>query len=816
MKTFNKMRIIDFKMDKNLFLVFILIVSFIIGINSFVLAMGKRPKEVKPLKEEESVSQTPDVEPDSESVGLYLFLILNQKCPDYFQDFSMEGINPWVRLYSTRYLYPWAKELENCPQNFHCILHLDSLLIKGIEELVAGEKEDIYLTLSKKPVIDLTEEDKDFIFKYFFYIPRQVNDDFYSRYKELKSLPRDRYTNQDFLDLEVLFALSWLDPQLQKEYFSRYFKGKNRSFTEKEKMNVFEKQMELVRKVIPLLKALQDKKQIEIMCTPYHEIILPLIHDSNLARVSDTEIKFPTENFSYPEDVQSQLAKGLITYETSFGSYPMGLWLPEGAIAEELFVFFSTFGIKWIFLEEDILRESLEEENLYHSCFFEKEKDITIFPLHRGISRKINNIYFLQGAEKASRKLVSELFRIRKKFKKFQRQPEIVTLNLEVDSDFIFKLDEVFSEYPELVTTTYPKWFANYPYSRQLDNIKCDSEKGGFSAWIGKERQNRAWNNLVYAREAIGKYKNSGEARIKRLDAAFEKIYTAQEARWFFCFGQDNEKIDLDKVEQEYNDLLADIYKDIRYKVPNYLLVPSTDTVNVVDTDLILKVHDPLGDDNGGGDYLYPLNDVFVPGIFDLEEFSVRKKEKYFVFSIKLNKLDNPWQLPLGMSFPIVDIYIDLNNIPRAGSTFLLPQRNAYTMPKDAWEYCVTINGETQEIYKAVINSDPVKVSDVKVKINFEENIINAYIPKNFLRGNPKNWGFIPLVLNYDNESTDKRWKVSKVKKEATQWNFGGGFYEEKNPNIIDVILPQGKKQKKILGVYKKKQAVQIPALRCN
>ncbi len=805
-----------FKVDKNLFSVFISIIFFIIGINSFVLAMGKRPKEVKPLKEKEIYSQTPVVEQDSESVGLYLFLILNQKCPDHFQAFSREGINPWVRLYSTRYLYPWAKELENCPQTFHCILHLDSFLIKGIRELIAGEKEDIYLTLSKKPVIDLTEEDKDFILKYFFYIPRQVNSNFYSRYKELKSLPGHLYTNQDFLDLEVLFALSWLDPQLQKEYFSRYFKGKNRSFTEKEKMNVFEKQMEIVRQVLPLLKTLQDKQQIEIMCTPYHEIILPLIYDSNLAGISDPGIKFPSENFSYPEDVQGQLAKGLITYEMCFGCYPMGLWLPEGAIAEELFVFFSSFGIKWIFVEESILRKSHEERNLYHSCFFEKEKDITIFPLHREISRKINNIYFLQGAEKASKKLVSELFRIKKKFKKFQRQPEIVTLNLEVDSDFIFKLDEVFSEYPELVTTIYSKWFANYPYSRQLDNIKCDTGKGGFSAWLGKERQNRAWNNLVYAREAVEKYKNSGEARIKRLDAAFEKIYTAQESKWFFYFGQDKEKIDLDKVEQEYNNLLADIYKNIRYKVPDYLLVPSTDTVNLVDADVILKVPDPLGDDNGCGDYIYPLNDIFVPGIFDLEEFSMRKEEKYFVFTIKLNKLDNPWQLPLGISFPIIDIYIDLNNTLRAGSTFLLPQRNAYTMPKDAWEYCVTINGETQKIYKAGIDLKPVEIADVKVKINFDENVINAYIPKNFLRGNPKNWGFIPLVLSYDNESTDKRWKVSKVKKEVDQWNFGGGFYEEKNPNIIDVILPAGKEQKKILGVYKKKQAVQIPALRCN
>ncbi len=812
------MKVINSKTGRGLFLFFILITVSFTGINSIVHAMGKKPKQVEflPVEEKEIFSQPPGDEKVSGLTGLSLFIVLNQRCPDYFSTVPVGQLNPWVRLYSIRYLYPWGRELENCSQALHCIFHLDSSIIKGIDDFISGEKEDIYFFLSKKSVADLTLEDKDFILNYFFYIPRKVNKSLYRRYRELKSLPKDLYTDRDFLDLVVLFNLSWMDPQLQEEYFYGYLKKRSHSFTEKEKNNILEKQMEIVGKVLPLFKKLQEKKQIEIMATPYHQVVLPLILDANLARVSDADIEYPSGNFSYPEDVQSQLAKGLTTYEKAFGSYPLGLWLPEGAIAEELFVFFSSFGIKWIFVEEDILKKTQEDGNLYHSCFLEKEKDITIFPLHRKISKSINEIYLSQGVEKASKKLISELFLIKKKFKKYQRQPEIVSLTLEVDSDFIFKLDELFSEYPNLSSTTYSEWFANYPYSVQLDKIKCDSVKGGFSTWVGKEKQNRAWNNLFYVRKVMEKYKNSGEAKINQLNAAFEKLYVAQKAKWFSFFGQDEEKNDLNRIEQNYNDLLAGIYKDIKRKVPDYLLVSSTDTIITADSNIILKVSDFLQDDNGCGDYVYPLDESFVMGSFDLEEFSVREEKKYFVLSVKLNRLDNPWQLPLGMSFPIIDIYIDLNNIVRAGSTFLLPQRNAYTMPKDAWEYCVTINGKTQKIYKSGVDLKPVEVTDVKVKINFNEKTVNAYIPKSFLRGNPKNWGFIPLVLSYDNQSLEKTWKVNKVKKEIGQDNFSGGYYEEKNPNIIDVILPSGKEQKKILGVYKKKQAVQIPALRYN
>src|SRR5437016_525140 len=46
-----------------------------------------------------------------------------------------------------------------------------------------------------------------------------------------------------------------------------------------------------------------------------------------------------------------------------------------------------------------------------------------------------------------------------------------------------------------------------------------------WSAWFGVPAKNAAWNALRRTREALEKYKNSGQASVQRLDVAFEEIY---------------------------------------------------------------------------------------------------------------------------------------------------------------------------------------------------------------------------------------------------------------------------------------------------
>ena len=52
------------------------------------------------------------------------------------------------------------------------------------------------------------------------------------------------------------------------------------------------------------------------------------------------------------------------------------------------------------------------------------------------------------------------------------------------------------------------------------------------------------------------------------------------------------------------------------------LMIPAQAEVQV------FEMTDPTGDDNGPGTYVYPTNDVFKPGVFDLTKFRVIDMER--------------------------------------------------------------------------------------------------------------------------------------------------------------------------------------------
>jgi len=234
---------------------------------------------------------------------------------------------------------------------------------------------------------------------------------------------------------------------------------------------------------------------------------------------------------------------------------------------------------------------------------------------------------------------------------------------------------------------------------------------------------------------------------------------------------------------------------------------------------IISRIIDPVGDDYGPGTYTYPAEAVFKPGSFDIREFSVSEGLDYVIFKVKLGIIENPWNSPSGLSLQIIDVYIDLNNRAGAGSMQLLPGRNAYARAEDAWEYAISVDGWQQIMYKIDSAGKPVKLTDLEVRVNSTIGEVTIYVPRKLIRGDPRNWGYLPMVLAYDGEAAPRNWKVREVKQTNDEFSFGGAYLSLNNntrssPNIIDLVLPRGENQKNLLGVYRKDKAVEIPAIR--
>ena len=155
-------------------------------------------------------------------------------------------------------------------------------------------------------------------------------------------------------------------------------------------------------------------------------------------------------------------------------------------------------------------------------------------------------------------------------------------------------------------------------------------------------------------------------------------------------------------------------------------------------TSKLLVLEDPAGDDHGPGSYRYPDHPAFVPGSFDLREFSLsRDGDDWAVevsFASRLKKAlvfvrqDDRREL-----FPqAVDIYFRMGTGP--GHEECLPGRNVRFAPEDGWHKAVVISSVPRELRRALESTTEIS-TDVFVpnRVRHSGRRLRAKIPAEFL-----------------------------------------------------------------------------------
>jgi carbohydrate-binding DOMON domain-containing protein len=240
------------------------------------------------------------------------------------------------------------------------------------------------------------------------------------------------------------------------------------------------------------------------------------------------------------------------------------------------------------------------------------------------------------------------------------------------------------------------------------------------------------------------------------------------------------------------------------------LPVPETGQVQV-----FLTVDDPTGDDSGPGDYTYPTDPVFDPGVFDITQFQVARDEESLVFRFDLTgPLTNPWGSPNGLALQTLDVYIDTGE---GGSRMLLPGRNAALSAADAWDIAVWVEGWEGGIYRAGEGGQPQSVdSDYMVLADTGQSRITLRVPKRALPdGDPTTWGYLAVVMSQDGFPAAGVWRIRDVDPEASQWRLGGAADDVNHTRIIDLVWPADAEptQFGMLSDYPPSQAENIEAL---
>ncbi len=213
---------------------------------------------------------------------------------------------------------------------------------------------------------------------------------------------------------------------------------------------------------------------------------------------------------------------------------------------------------------------------------------------------------------------------------------------------------------------------------------------------------------------------------------------------------------------------------------------------------------DPAGDNRGPGDYVLPEELKDYSDSLDFRRIQINESDGEKIISIELSEIENPYEAPLGFSASVIDIYVDINRREGLGNIELLPGRNAFTKPEDAWEYCITVSGWGGAIY----NTSGRSIGVPGISVNPLENTINIFISEEDISTPVERWGVIPVLLAADEDG-----EVMTVREGADE-RYLSGRRMQSDTNILDVVLPPGYSQSDVLGANRLGRAIEIPALR--
>jgi glucoamylase len=165
---------------------------------------------------------------------------------------------------------------------------------------------------------------------------------------------------------------------------------------------------------------------------------------------------------------------------------------------------------------------------------------------------------------------------------------------------------------------------------------------------------------------------------------------------------------------------------------------------------LLFEAADPLGDDNGPGNYAYPTSDNFKPGAYDIEQFQVFDAGDRIVFRLRTRDLTPTFGSPLGAQ--LVDVYVHVPGASPTSTDASFRQRKYTIAPGGAWSRLIEAQGFGERYVDASGNT----LGDVVIGANRISRYITFSVTKASLGTPTAGWGFTVVLTGQDGFSQDQ------------------------------------------------------------
>jgi len=542
---------------------------------------------------------------------IHLVVLWHMHQPQYRDPETGRYVLPWTRLHALKDYWGMLQVLAETP-GFHATFNVVPSLGLQLEEYASGNFNEPWFSLAFQKTDELTREDKAEILARAFQLNHERLMSRWPRFVELFEWSRPAggaqahvtFAGRDWLDLQVLSQLAWMDEEwLQKDPVVSQLADKGKDYTESDKDALKAKQLELLRMVLPAYRMAAQRRQIEISTTPFYHPILPLLCDSDIARVANPGTPQPRRAFHHPEDAREQLRRGRLYHERVFDAKPMGLWPSEGSVSDQALTLAIEEGFQWFGTDEGVLGRTLNvgffrdaagipanAERLYKPWRVQLGgKTITGLFRDHHLSDLIGFVYSRLDSATAAADLHSRLRRLGERVQ--SQNPLTVCLFLDGENaweyypnngrEFLRQFYRRIQEDPDFRALTASEAIAAARDVPSTSGIFPASWiNANFDVWIGHNEDVAAWELLWDAREAYGRAvdnqaKASADAPSQEaLKGAYESLLTAEGSDWCWWFGPEHSSANDAEFDALYRKHLTGVYLAIGQMAPEELATP--------------------------------------------------------------------------------------------------------------------------------------------------------------------------------------------------------------------------------------------------
>jgi alpha-amylase/alpha-mannosidase (GH57 family) len=482
---------------------------------------------------------------------LHVALVWHMHQPWYRDDVAGAFVLPWVRRRAAKDYLHMLQVLERHPE-MRVTVNMVPALLEQLEIYAAGDSRDADRELCLRDADELTAAERAFL------VAGARHDDYGRRVGMLApfvalcaSLSEGAPAQLDVStvrDLQVWTMLAWIDPdQLRADPDLDALVRRGRGFSESDKRVVDDRQLSLLRGVIPAYRAAVAAGRVEPMTSPYHHPILPLLLDPASARVATPGVALPEPALGAAADAAEHVRRGLESFARITGVEAVGMWPPECAVSPATAALLANNGVRFAVSDEGVLARTLETADVRAGgALYAPYRDasgLTVVFRDAELSNRVGFSYQSMPADQAAADLVRRLEEIA--VTPAQSPARLVTIALDGENfkDFYDEnatpfLDALYTRLlasPVLESSHIGSFLDTNPDSvRPLPPLWTGSWiDADLRTWIGGDAHGRAWDLLAATRAAVAAAGGAGAH-----PRAHDEVLIAESSDWFWWFGE--------------------------------------------------------------------------------------------------------------------------------------------------------------------------------------------------------------------------------------------------------------------------------------